>query len=151
MQRQQHKREHSCKKIFILDALHILTGSWNKVTKETIQQLLQESKLFSAPEKQELEFETPIPVHKGVAKQQFEKRLDIEDNVPVHAELTLEKEDTELRQEIVANSSASGPEVEELEEAENDEAAAEEPTQSNAEMRSILHRLRIELERRGFK
>ena len=39
----------------------------------------------------------------------------------------------------------------ELEEAENDEAAAEEPTPSNAEMRSILHRLRIGLERRGFE
>ena len=41
-------------------------------------------------------------------------------------------------QEIVANDSASGPEDAELEEAENDEAAAEEPTPSNAEMRSIL-------------
>ena len=54
-------------------------------------------------------------------------------------------------QEIVANGSASGPEVGELEEAVNDEAAAEEPTPSNAEMRFILHRLQIGLERRGFK
>ena len=37
-------------------------------------------------------------------------------------------------QEIVANGSASGPEVAELEEAENDEAAAEEPTPFTAEM-----------------
>ena len=53
-------------------------------------------------------------------------------------------------QEIVANGSASGPEVAELEEAENDETAAEEPTPSTAEMRSILHHLKIGLERRGF-
>ena len=71
--------------------------------------------------------------------------------MPVHAELTLEEEETELTQEIVANSSASGPEVAELEEAENDKAAADEPTPSKAEMRSILHRLRIELERRSFE
>ena len=70
--------------------------------------------------------------------------------MPVHAEQTLEDE-TELMQEIVANSSASGPEVAKLEEAENDEAAAEEPTLSNAEMRSIPHRLRIGLERGGFE
>ena len=44
-------------------------------------------------------------------------------------------------QEIVANSPASGPEVAELEEAKNNEAAAEEPKPSNVEMRSILHRL----------
>ena len=49
--------------------------------------------------------------------------------MPVHVELTLEEE-TELMQEIVANGFASGPEVAELEEAENDEAAAEEPTPS---------------------
>ena len=61
----------------------------------------------------------------------------------VHAELTPEEEETELMQEIVSNSSASGPEVAELEEAENDEAAAEEPTPFNVEMRSILHRLRM--------
>ena len=71
--------------------------------------------------------------------------------MPVHAELTLEKEETELMQEIVANSSASGPEVAELEKAENDEAAAEEPTPSNVEMRFILHRLRIEMERIGLE
>ena len=70
--------------------------------------------------------------------------------MPVHAKLTLEEE-TELMQKIVANGSASGPEVAELEEAENDEAAAEESTPSTAEMRSILHHLRIRLERRGFK
>ena len=87
----------------------------------------------------------------GVAKEQFEKWLDIENDVLEHAQLTLEEEETELMQEIVTNSSASGPEVAELKEAENDEAAAEEPTPSNAEMRSILHRLRIGLERRGFK
>ena len=68
--------------------------------------------------------------------------------MPIHAELTLEEEEPKLMQEIVANGSASGPEVAELEEAENDEAAAEEPTPS---MRSILHRLRIGLERRGFE
>ena len=60
-------------------------------------------------------------------------------------------EETELMQEIVANGSASGPEVAELKEAENDEAAAEEPTLSTAEMRSILHHLQIGLERRGFE
>ena len=32
-----------------------------------------------------------------------------------------------------------------------DEVAAEEPTPSKAEMRSILHRLRIELERTDFE
>ena len=69
----------------------------------------------------------------------------------VHAELTLEEEETELMQGIVANSFASGPEVAELEGTENDEAAAEGPTPSNAEMRSILHRLRIRLELRGFE
>ena len=70
--------------------------------------------------------------------------------MPVHAELTL-KEETELMQEIVANGSASSPEVAELEEAENNEAAAEESTPSNVEMRSILHRLRIGLKSRGFE
>ena len=65
--------------------------------------------------------------------------------MPVHAELTLEEE-TKLMQEIVANSSASGPEVAELQVAESDDAAAEEPTPSNAQMSSILHRLRIGLE-----
>ena len=60
--------------------------------------------------------------------------------MPVRAELTLKEEETELIQEIVANSSASGPEVAEREEADNDEAAAEEPTPSNAKMRSILYR-----------
>ena len=54
-------------------------------------------------------------------------------------------------QEIIANGSASGPEAAELEEAENDKTAAEEPTSSNAEVRFILHRLRIGLERRGFE
>ena len=54
-------------------------------------------------------------------------------------------------QEIVANGSASGPEVVELKEAENDKAAAEEPTLSTAEMRSTLHHLQIGLERRGFE
>ena len=54
-------------------------------------------------------------------------------------------------QEIVANGSASGPDVAELKEAETDEAAAEEPTLSTAEMRSILHHLQIGLERRGFE
>ena len=39
----------------------------------------------------------------------------------------------------------------ELEEAENDEVAAEEPTPSNAEKRFILHRWRIGLEGRGFE
>ena len=70
--------------------------------------------------------------------------------MPVDAELTLEEE-TEFMQDIVANGSASGPEVAELEEAENNEAAAEEPTPSTAEMRSILHHLRIGMECRGFK
>ena len=69
--------------------------------------------------------------------------------MPVHAELTLEEEETELMQEIVANSCCY--EVAELEEAENDKAAAEELTPSNAEIRSILHRWRIGLERRGFE
>ena len=59
--------------------------------------------------------------------------------MPVHAELTLEEEETELMQDIVANSSASSPEVAEVEEAESNEAAAEEPTPSHPEMRSILH------------
>ena len=71
--------------------------------------------------------------------------------MPVHAELTLEEEETELMQEIVANGSASGPEVAELEEAENDKTAAEELTPPNAEVRSILHRLQIGLERRGLE
>ena len=53
-------------------------------------------------------------------------------------------------QEIVANGFASGPEVAEIEKAENDEAALEEPTPFNAEIKSMLHRLRIELEQRGF-
>ena len=139
------------KRLSVLDELHILAGSWNKVTKKTIRNCWRKVNIFSAPEKQELEFETPIPVPKGVAKEQFKKWLDIENDVRVHAELTLEEEETELMQEIVANSSASGPEIAELEEAENDEAAAEEPPPSNAEMRSILHRLRIGLERRGFE
>ena len=70
--------------------------------------------------------------------------------MPVHVELTLEEEETEFMQEIVANSCANGPEVAELE-AKNNEAAAEKPTPSTAEMRSILHCLRIGLERRGFE
>ena len=71
--------------------------------------------------------------------------------MPVHAELKLEEEETELMQEIVANSSASDSEVGEHEEVESDKAAAEEPTPSNAAMRSILHCLRIGLECRGFE
>ena len=59
----------------------------------------------------------------------------------MHVELTLEEEETEVKQEIVANSSASSLEVAELEKVENDKATAEEPTPSNAKMRSILHRL----------
>ena len=102
----------------VLDALHILAGSWNKVRKETIRNYWRKAKFFSAPEKQELEFETPIPVPKGVAKEQFEKWLDIENDVPVHAELTLEEKETKLTSEIVANGSGRGPEVAELEEAE---------------------------------
>ena len=47
--------------------------------------------------------------------------------MPVHAELTLEEEETELMQKIVAIGSASGFEFAEVEEAETDEAAAEEP------------------------
>ena len=134
------------KRLSVLDAVHILTGSWNKV-----KNCWRKAKFFSTPEKQELEFETPIPVPEGVAKEQFEKWLDIENDVPVHAELTLEEEETELMQEIVANGSASGPEVAELQEAESYKAAAEEPTPATAEMRSILHHLRIGLERRGFE
>ena len=65
--------------------------------------------------------ETPI----SVAKEQFEKWLDIENDVLVHAKLTLQEEETELMQEIVANGSASGPEVAEL------EKAVKEPTPSN--------------------
>ena len=134
------------KRLSVLDALHILAGSWNKVTKETICNCWRKGNFFSAPEKQELEFETPIPVPEGIAKEQFEKWLDIENN-----ELTLEEEETELTQEIVANGSASSPEVAELEEAKNNEAAAEKPTPSNTEMRFILHCLQIGLEHRGFE
>ena len=54
-------------------------------------------------------------------------------------------------QESVANGSASGFEDVELEEAQNDKAAAEKPIPSNAEMRSTLHRLGIGLEPRGFE
>ena len=44
--------------------------------------------------------------------------------MPAHAELTLEEEKTVLRQDIVANSSASDPKVAELKEAENDDVNA---------------------------
>ena len=59
--------------IYLLDALHILAGSWNKVTKKTIGNCWMKANFFSAPEKQELEFETPISVPEGVAKEQSEK------------------------------------------------------------------------------
>ena len=151
MQRQQHNANTIAKRLSVLNALHILAGSWNKVTKETIRNCWRKANFFSAPAKEELEFEISIPVPEDVAKKQFEKWLDIENGVPVHAELTLEEQETELMQEIVANGSANSPEVAELEEAENDKAATEEPTPSNAKMRPILHRLRIGLERRGFE
>ena len=92
------------KRLSVLDALHILARSWKKVAKEAIRNCLQKANFFSAPEKQELEFETLIPVPEGVAKEQLEKWLDIENDVPMHSELTLEEE-TELMQEIVANNS----------------------------------------------
>ena len=79
----------TAKRLLVLDALHILAGSWNKVTKKTIRNCRRKANFFSAPEKQELEFETPILVPEGVTKQQFEKWLDIENDVPVHAVLTL--------------------------------------------------------------
>ena len=50
------------KRLSVLDALHILAGSWNKVTKETIRSCLRKANFISAPGKQVLEFETPIPV-----------------------------------------------------------------------------------------
>ena len=109
------------KRLSILGLLHVLAGSWNKVTKERIRNCSRKASFVSAPEEQELELETPIPV----AKEQFEKWLDIENDVLVHAKLTLQEEETELMQEIVANDSASGPEVAEL------EKAVKEPTPSN--------------------
>ena len=77
------------------------------------------------PEKQELELETPIPVPESVAKEQFEKWLDIENNVPVHAQLTLEEEEAELMQEIVENNFVSSPEVAELKKTKYNKPAAE--------------------------
>ena len=73
------------KGLSILDALQILASSWTKVAKETICNCWRKA----APEK--LEFETPIPVPAGVAKEQFETRLDIENDVPVHAKLTINR------------------------------------------------------------
>ena len=72
------------KRLSVLDALHIHAGSWNKVTKETIRNCWRKANFFSAPEKQELYFETTITVPEGVAKEQFEKWLDIENDVSVH-------------------------------------------------------------------
>ena len=46
MQQQQHKREHNCKKLSVLDALHILAGSWNKGTKETVCNCWRKANFF---------------------------------------------------------------------------------------------------------
>ena len=58
------------KRRLVLDALHILAGSRTKVTKETICNYWRKANFFSAPEKQELEFETFISVPESVAKKQ---------------------------------------------------------------------------------
>ena len=56
------------KRFSVLDAIHILADSWNKVTKETIRNCWRKANFFSAPEKQELEFETPIRFQKNNLK-----------------------------------------------------------------------------------
>ena len=96
--------------------MHYTSSLVAKINKGNNSYCRKKANFFSAPEKQELEFKTLITVPEGIAKEQFEKWLDRENNVPVHAKLTLEEEETELMQEIVANDSASGPEVVKLEE-----------------------------------
>ena len=84
------------KRLSVLDALHVVAGSWNKVMQETIGNCWKKANFVFAPEEQELKFEAPIPISDGIAKEQFDKWLDIENYTPLHAELSLEKENTEL-------------------------------------------------------
>ena len=56
------------KRLLVLNALHILAGNWNKVTKETIRNCWRKDNTFLLQKNRSW---TDMPVPEGVAKEQF--------------------------------------------------------------------------------
>ena len=135
------------KKFSVLDALHMLSCSWLKVTNNTIWNCWRKAKFVSALEEPKVEPEEVIPIPNNISEEIFEEWVAIEKDPCVRSECNFEENEAEIMQQMFSES-ANGHDEEDYEEEENNKIEA---TPSSTEMKFILHRLIIGLERRGFE
>ena len=76
--------------------------------------------------------------------------MDIDEDILLSVELTVEEEEEELMQDIKDKDADADSESEEGEGDDDKVEVEEEPTPSNAEIRHLQHRLRVGLEMKGF-
>ena len=136
------------KEISVLDAMHILATSWEKVTAKCIQNCWGKAKFKTKVQDRAVEDAEDVdmpPAPADMTENDFLQWVDIDNNVEIATEETIE----EREQEIVARYTAQS-EIVKSEDEEEPEEPDPVPIPQNADMRNMLDQLRIGLETKGF-
>ena len=131
----------AAKKFSVLDTLHMLLGSWVKVTNNTIYVCWRRTNFVFASKERNL-----IPNY--VSEEMFEKWVAIKRDASVSAKFTLEE--AEIMQQVVLKNS-DGIDVNHVEKDDRNDETMEEATRFSNEMKFLLHHLHMSLEQRGFE
>ena len=117
--------------ISVLDALHILTTSWAKVTAKYIQNCWGKAKFRTKFQDRAVEDAEDVDMPPGdMTKDDFLQQVDIDNDVEIATEEKIE----EREQEIVARYTAQS----EIVESEDEEEPNPVPIPQNADMRKML-------------
>ena len=136
------------KETSVLDAMHILATSWAKVTAKCIQNCWEKAKFNTKVQDRAVEDAEDVdmpPAPADMTENDFLQWVDIDNDVEIATEETIE----EREQEIFARYTAQS-EIVKSEDEEEPKEPDPVPIPQNADMRKMLNQLRIGLETKGF-
>ena len=134
------------KKFSVLDALHMLSCSWLKVTNNTIRNCWRKAKFVLVSEEPELEPEEVTLIPNEISEEMFKKWVAIEEDSRVCSECNFEEDEAEIMQQIFSENVNGHDKVDYAKKNDKIEASP-----SSTAIKFILYRLEIGLERRGFE